>query len=150
MNAPPPSATRWAMRLPAATGTVPAGAPAPGRYSIRLEFTTSDGGAAIRTAAAPLSIAAGVSPADGPLLRAADSYTVHGTGFVLGDMQVLLGAIPLRPAGTAAPSAGEYAVDPAGTALTFAPPAGLRPGTYQVRVRVAGVESDPALWLEAT
>ena len=73
---------------------------------------------------------------------------MHGTGFVPADMQVLLGTIPLRQA-AAAPAAGEYAVSTDGTVLTLVPPDGLRAGTYQIRVRVAGIESDPALWLEA-
>jgi hypothetical protein len=145
VRASPPSATRRVLRLPAAAGS----APAPGRYSVRLEAVASDGQVTYRSAGVPLSIAAAVSPVGGPLLPAAASYTVNGTGFAPDDTQVLLGTIPLQAAGGAAPSAGEYAVDPAGTALTLVPPAGLRPGTYQLRVRVAGIESDPALWLAA-
>ncbi|HMD91017.1 MAG TPA: DUF4255 domain-containing protein [Trebonia sp.] len=144
-------ATRRVVQLPAATGVPPAGAPVPGRYTVRLEGTTGTGTSqvAFRTAEVPLSVAASVSPAGGPVLPAAPSYTVTGTGFVPGDMQVLLETIELAPAGVAAPAPGEYAVNPAGTALTLVPPAGLRTGTYQIRVRVAGIESDPALWLAA-
>ncbi|MGH3274236.1 MAG: DUF4255 domain-containing protein [Streptosporangiaceae bacterium] len=147
---PPPTLTRRTMRLPAATGTPPDGAPAPGQYSVRLETLTDAGQVAFRTAETPLGVAAGVSPAGGPLLPVAGSYTVRGTGFVAGDTQVLLGTIPLDPASAAAPAAGEYAVSPDGTSLTLVPPAGLTAGTYQIRVRVAGIESDPALWLAAT
>ena len=144
-------ATRRVVQLPATTGVPPAGAPVPGRYTVRLEGTTGTGTSqvAFRTAEVPLSVAASVSPAGGPVLPAAPSYTVTGTGFVPGDMQVLLETIELAPAGVAAPAPGEYAVNPAGTALTLVPPAGLRTGTYQIRVRVAGIESDPALWLAA-
>ncbi len=153
---PQPDSARRAVRIPAAAGAPPAGAPAPGRYSVRLEaaagvaarVAAGAGTVAFRTAEVPLGVAAGVSPAGGPLLATAASYTVRGTGFVPGDMQVLLGAIPLRRA-AAAPAAGEYAVSTDGTTLTLVPPAGLPAGTYQLRVRVAGVESDPALWLAA-
>lgn len=148
-DVPPATAARRVLRIPAVTGVPPAGAPAPGRYGVRLEAVASDGQLLFRTAEVPLGVAAGVSPAGGPLLPAAASYTVRGTGFAPDDMQVVLGTIPLRPAAAAAPAAGEYAVSPDGTALTLVPPAGLRAGTYQVRVRVAGIESDPALWLAA-
>lgn len=146
--APVPS-TRRAITLPAATGAPPGGAPAPGRYTVRLEGTTGTGAdeVAFSTADVPLSVAAGVSPAGGPVLAPAASYDVTGTGFEPGDMQVLLGTIPLTQAAGAAPAAGQYTVNPAGTGLTLVPPAGLRPGTYQIRVRVAGIESDPALWV---
>jgi hypothetical protein len=145
------AATRRVVQLPAATGIPPAGAPVPGRYIVRLEGTTGAGpsAAAFRTAEVPLSVAAGVIPADGPLLPAAPSYTVEGSGFVPGDTQVLLGTIELTPAGGAVPAPGQYVINQAGTALTLVPPAGIRAGTYQIRVRVAGIESDPALWLAA-
>lgn len=151
VNPQPAAATRRVVKVPAATGVPPAGAPVPGRYTVRLDGTTGSGSsaAAFRTAEVPLSVAAGVSPADGPLLPTAPSYTVNGTGFVPGDMQVLLGTIGLSASGGAVPAPGEYVVNQAGTALTLMPPAGLRAGTYQIRVRVAGVESDPALWLAA-
>ena len=145
---PQPDSARRAVRIPAAAGAPPDGAPAPGRYSVRIESAAGDGTGAFRTAEVPLGVAAGVSPAGGPLLAAAASYAVRGTGFVPGDMQVLLGTIPLRQV-AAAPAAGEYAVAADGTTLTLVPPAGLTAGTYQLRVRVAGVESDPALWLAA-
>jgi len=149
VNPQPAAATRRVVQLPAATGVPPAGAPVPGRYTVRLEGTTGGGSsaAAFRTGEVPLSVAASVSPAGGPLLPSAPSYTVSGTGFVPGDMQVLLSTIGLSPAGGAAPGPGEYVVNQAGTALTLEPPAGLAAGTYQIRVRVAGIESDPALWL---
>jgi hypothetical protein len=144
-------ATRRVVQLPAATGVPPVGAPVPGRYTVRLEGTTGTGPdqVAFRTADVPLSVAAGISPAGGPLLPAAASYTITGTGFVPGDMQVLLETIALEPATAAAPAPGEYLVNPAGTTVTLVPPAGLLAGNYQIRVRVAGIESDPALWLAA-
>ena len=99
-----------------------------------------------RTSDVPLTIAAGVSAAGGPLLAPAPSYVVTGTGFAANDTEVLLGTVPLQPSGAAAPAAGQFGINEAGTALTLVPPAALRAGTYQIRVRVAGIESDPALW----
>jgi hypothetical protein len=152
----PAPATLRTVNLPAATGTPPAGAPAPGRYTVRLEGTTAVGdrkvtavgGRAFSTANVPLNIAAGVSAATGPLLTGAARYTVTGTGFAATDLEVLLGTVPLQPSGAAAATAGRFSVGGNGTALTIVPPAGLKAGTYQIRVRAAGIESDPALWLQ--
>ena len=149
---PPPQpvpATRRAVSLPAATGALPAGAPAPGRYSVRLEGTIGAGGPPFSTSDVPLSVAPGVSAAGGPVLPAAASYVVTGTGFTPDQIEVLLGTIPLVPAGGAAPAPGQFAVNQVGTAVTLVPPAALRAGTYQVRVRVAGIEYDPAIWVVA-
>ena len=145
--AQPPSAIRRAVRLPGVTGAPPAGVPAPGRYRLRMEFTTTAGGAGtLSTAEVPLTVAAGVDAAGGAVLPAAARYVITGNGFTANATQVLLGTVPLQPAG-GAPGPGEFSVDPAGTAITLIPPAGLPSGTYQIRVRVAGIESDPAHWL---
>ena len=143
----PAPATLRTVTLPAATGVPPAGAPTPGRYSVRLDGTATAG--TFSTQAVPFSVAPGVSAAGGPVLSAAPSYTVTGTGFAATGTEVLLGTIPLQQAGAAAPAAGQFSVNAAGTALTLMPPAGLSPGNYQIRVRVAGIEADPALWLAA-
>ena len=143
----PPSAIDRTVSLPAGgTGTPPT--PAPGRYRLQMEVTAAPGAGSFSTAGVPLSIAAGINPAGGPILapNPAGQYVITGTGFTAGATQVLLGTVLLQPAG-AAPGLGEFSIDPAGTSITFVPPAGLRKGTYQIRVRVAGIESDPALWL---
>jgi hypothetical protein len=145
----PAPATLLTVKLPAATGTPPDGAPVPGRYSVRLEGTTTTGGRAVSTASVPLVIAPGVSPAGGPVLAMAASYNLAGTGFTPGATEILLGTVPLQAADGASPAAGQFAVNQAGTALTLVPPGALRTGTYQVRVLVAGIEADPALWLAA-
>ena len=87
-----------------------------------------------------------VDAAGGTVLPAAAQYVLTGSGFTANLTQVLLGTVPLRPAdGT--PGAGEFSVNPAGTAITLIPPAALPSGTYQIRVRVAEIEADPAHWL---
>jgi Pvc16 N-terminal domain len=142
----PPPATLRTVSLPAATGTPAAGAPSPGRYSVRLDGTSSLG--TFSTTPVPFSVAPGVSAAGGPLLpHSTTGYTVTGTGFAATDLQVLVGTVPLQP--SAAPAAGEFSVSTQGTSLTLVPPAGLLPGNYQIRVRGAGIEADPALWLAA-
>jgi hypothetical protein len=143
----PDSATRWTVTLPAASGAPPGAAPAPGRYSLRLQAPPA-GSRPFRTADVPVGIAAGITAAGGPILPQAASYVVAGTGFTPNATEVLLGTIPLQPAAAARPGRGQFTINPGGTALTLAPPASLPVRRiFQVRVRVAGVESDPALWL---
>ncbi len=142
----PPSAIRRTVRLPGATGNPPAGAPAPGRYRMQMEVTAAGGTSAFSTAEVPLAVAASIDPAGGTVLSAAAQYVIAGSGFSANATQVLLGTVPLQPADDA-PGPGEFSVNPAGTAITLIPPAALPSGTYQVRVRVAGIESDPTHWL---
>ena len=154
----PPPATLRTVNLPGATGTPPADAPAPGRYTVRLQGTTAVGdpkvtavgGRAFSTAEVPLSIAPGVNATGGPELAPPGNFDVTGTGFGAADLEVLLGTVRLRRANADPPGAGEFFVQPNGTALTIVPPASLTAGaTYQIRVRAAGIEADPALWLKA-
>jgi len=70
-------------------------------------------------------------------------FTLNGTGFVTGQTEVLMDAIPLGE-GVAGP--GGFSINGTGTAITFTPP-GLEAGLYAVRIRVSQVESDPAWWL---
>jgi hypothetical protein len=144
--AQPPSAISRTVRLPGVTGAPPAGAPPPGRYRVRMEVTTAVGAGTFVTAEVPLTIAAAVDAAGGAVLPAAAQYVIAGSGFTANATQVLLGTVPLQVAG-GAPGPGEFSVGPAGTAITLVPPAALPSATYQVRVRVAGIESDPAHWL---
>jgi len=144
--AQPPSAIRRTVRFPGVTGAPPAGAPVPGRYSVRMEASSVAGAGTVSTAEVPLTVAAGVDAAGGAVLPAAAQYVITGSGFTANATQVLLGTLPLQPAG-GAPGPGEFSVDPAGTAITLIPPPALPGGTYQIRVRVAGIESDPAHWL---
>jgi hypothetical protein len=47
----------------------------------------------------------------------------------------------------AVPAPGEVSIDPSGTFFSFSPPAGPAGMLAPVRVRVHGIESDPALWV---
>jgi hypothetical protein len=123
--------TRMVLDVPSPTSSPPGLAPPAGRYSVTV------GGTSV-----PLSIAPWIDPAPGPVL-AGSSFTITGQGFSPGDIDVSVGT-------TVVPS-GVVTVNPAGTTLSFpfsAPP-GVAAGTIlPVRVRVAGVEADPALWLK--
>jgi hypothetical protein len=130
--------------LPAA-GSVLADTPPAGIYQLLV------GNATDRSNATPLSIAAKLPIPAGPpqpiLSPVGADFTVDGVGFVVGQTEVLLGAVRLNAVG-GAPGAGEFAVNAAGTLLTFQVPASLPSGQYGVRVRVNHVESAPAWWVE--
>jgi hypothetical protein len=140
------SAAKLVLTLPAATGTVPSGAPAPGWYQLRVGSGALGSAGAIRSLAVAVGVAASVNPTGGPVLAGAAPFTVTGTGFTPGATGVLTGSVALTSV-AASPGAGEFAVDPSGTSLTFTPPAGPAGVVVPVRVLVNGVESDPALWV---
>ena len=140
------SAAKVVLTLPSATGTPPAGAPAPGRYQLRAGSGAAGSAGAVRTAPVAVDIAAFVSAAAGPVLAGSAPFTVTGTGFTAGATQVLMGTTALTEVASS-PAAGQFSVAPGGTSLTFAPPPGQAGTTVQVRVLVSGVESEPALWV---
>lgn len=120
--------TRVVLQVPDALGSPPGPPPATGRYQLQV------GGDL-----APLSVAAYVDPAGGPVLPAGPSITLTGEGFVAGATEVQVGAIPVP--------GSQLTVGAGGTSLTFPSPAGP-PGTVApISVRVQGIESDPALWV---
>lgn len=143
------SAAKFVLTLPPAVGAAPADAPGPGVYQLRAGSGALGSPGATRTGSVPVSVAAYVDPAGGPVLSGSAPFTVHGAGFTSGATEVLVGTVVLtETTGSAAP--GEVAVDPSGTSFSFSPPAagGGPAGTVApVRVRVNGIESDPALWV---
>ena len=140
------SPAKFVLALPRQTGTAPGQSPAPGVYQLRAGGGTLGSPGATRSGATPVSIAAFVDPAGNPVLTGAGPFTVHGAGFTPGATEVLVGSTPLTTSG-AAPGPGEVKVDPSGSSFAFAPPAAPAGTTAPVRVRVNGVESDPALWV---
>lgn len=137
---------KFVLALPAAAGAPPASAPAPGVYQLRVGSGALGAAGAVRSGATPLSVAAYVDPAGGPVLSGAASYTVNGAGFVAGATEVLVGTVALTETG-GAPNAGQVNVAASGTSFSFAPPAGTAGTTLPVRVLVNGIESNPALWV---
>lgn len=138
------SAARFALAAPAAAGAAPGAVPEPGVYQLRVGSGAAGGA---RSNSTPISVAALVNPpAGGPVLTGSPPFTVTGTGLVPGATQVLAGPVTL--AGTTKdPGPGEVSVGSSGTSFTFAPPAGPAGSVVPVRVRVNGIESDPAVWV---
>jgi Pvc16 N-terminal domain len=149
------SAEKFVLALPPTAGAAPADAPGPGVYQLRVGSGTPGSPGATRSGSVPVSVAAYVDPAGGPVLAGSAPFTVHGAGFTSGVTEVLVGgAVLTETTGSAAP--GEVAVDPSGTSFSFSPPAAGAAGAAgsgpsgtvaPVRVRVNGIESDPALWV---
>jgi hypothetical protein len=141
------SAAKFVLTAPPATGTAPAGTPDPGVYELRVGSGAPGSPGATRSGSTPVSIAALVTaPADNAVLTGSSPFTVTGTGFVPGATEVLVGPAALTQA-AASPGAGEFSVDPSGTSVTFSPPDGQRGIVVPARVRVNGIESDPAVWV---
>ena len=140
------NAAKFVLTLPTTGGQAPAAVPVPGVYQLRVGSGTLGTSGATRSGSIPVSIAAYVDPSAGPMLSGSAPFTVNGTGFAPGETEVLVGTTALAEVASP-PAAGEVRVDPAGTSLTFSPPPGAAGTVLAVRVRVNGVESDPALWV---
>jgi hypothetical protein len=140
------SAAKFVLALPPAAGAAPADAPEPGIYQLRVGSGALGSPGATRTGSIPVSIAAYVDPTGGPVLAGSAPFTVNGAGFVLGKTEVLVGTVALTET-EAPPGAGEVSVKPSGTSFSFSPPAGPAGMVVPVRVRVNGIESDPAKWV---
>ncbi|MGO9783526.1 MAG: Pvc16 family protein [Streptosporangiaceae bacterium] len=121
------TATRIVLQVPSAASSPPGVPPAPGRYQVRVGDEL-----------APLTVAAFVDPAPGPVLPAQPSITLTGEGFVSGATEVSVAGNPVP--------ASQITVASAGTSLTFPVPTGPAGTVGPISVRVNGVESDPALW----
>jgi hypothetical protein len=140
------SAGRLVLTLPPGGGTAPAGAPAPGLYQLRVGSGAPGSPGATRSDPVPVSIAAHVDASAGPVLVGPTPFTVNGVGFVPGATEVLVGSV--RLAGVqASPAPGEVSINPAGISFSFTPPTGPAGMVAPVRIRVSGIESDPALWV---
>lgn len=140
------STAKFVLTVPPSAGTAPSGAPAPGVYQFRAGSGTAGSPGAPRTGSVPVSVAAFVDPAGEPVLTGPGPFTVNGVGFIPGATEVLAGSAPLASTATV-PAAGQFRVDPSGTSFSFVPPGGQAGSTVPLRVRVNGVESDPALWV---
>jgi hypothetical protein len=105
-------------------------------YQLRVGSGEAGTPGAIRSNATPVSVAALVNPpAAGPVLTGSAPFTVTGVGFVPGATEVLAGTVTLA------------GVSVAESSLTFSPPPAPAGPVLPVRVRVNGVESDPAVWV---
>ncbi len=136
------------LAFPVAGGTPPADptTPDPGVYQLRVGSGQLGSPGATRSGSTPISVAAYVNPTDGPMLTGAGPFTVSGAGFLAGATEVLVGTVALTEV-TASPGPGEVSIDASGTSFTFSPPAEPAGTLLALRVRVNGIESDPALWV---
>jgi len=143
------SPAKFVLTPPGAVGTPAAESPDPGVYQLRVGSGTLGSPGSTRSGSISISVAAYVDPAPGPVLSGAAPFAVTGAGFVAGATEVLVGTTPLTgTSGT--PTAGEVSVDSSGASFSFAPPPpapGQAGAVLPVRVRVNGIESDPALWV---
>jgi Pvc16 N-terminal domain len=134
---PPAHGVPFVLRAPAGTAV------AAGRYELTLARPSLPG---FRSDPVPISVAAWVDPAGGPLLTAAGGvYTLDVRGVPTAGAELRLGPVVLtRIADGGAPTAGQWQHN--ADAITFVAPTSLSTGQYQVGLRVADVESDPAQW----
>jgi hypothetical protein len=134
--------TRMVLTVPPTLGALPAGAPPPGVYQLRV------GTGANASNATPFSIAAAVTAVANPPLLAAvgGTFTFAVAGLVAGKTELLLDTVALTE-NSGAPGAGQFQVDIGAGNLLFQPPPALKPGRYPVRVRVNQVESPPSWWI---
>jgi hypothetical protein len=115
---------------------------APGVYQIRCSIAGAD------TARTPFSLAPRVDAPPSPPVIAfgGPPVVIAGAGFLTGKTHVFLEATPLSEAAVVGP--GQFEIDGAGAHISMLPPAGFPSGRVGVRVRVNGVESTPAVWIE--
>lgn len=136
---PPAHGVPFRLRPPAGDAT-PAG-----RYELVATRPSLPGW---RSNPVPISVAPWIDPSGGPLLHASGAgvYTFAVRNVASSGATLRLGAVELtRIASGADPDPGEWQCS-GGALITFAAPAGTPPGTYQIGLRVAEVEADPALW----
>jgi hypothetical protein len=122
----------------------PGGSPVPpGHYELTVRRPTAPG---LRAAPVPLDVAAWVDAGSGPLLQAVGGRYSFGVRNVPAQgAELRLGAVRLTrvgDGGTPADGQWQHSAD----TITFRAPAGVPAGQHQIGLRVAGVESDPALW----
>lgn len=146
----PKSRSSARVALPSGTGAAPGGTPEPGVYQLAVGSDVALGDSATHTSRlTPFSIAARVDPGAGTalLIPAGGIFSFTGAGFVSGHTEVLLGTVSLTEGG-GPPAQSTFAIGGGGTTLDFAAPTSLASGRYAVRVRVNGIESRPAWWVD--
>lgn len=141
------TASRMLLDLPSSVGAIPADAPEPGVYLLSAGSDAPTEAVTYRTNTTPFNVAARVDAPTPLLAEAGGVYTFTGAGFIAGKTELLLDTIPLQQAAASPFSAGMFLVT-GNTTIAFSTPAGTKPGLYTVRVRVNGIESPPALWIE--
>jgi hypothetical protein len=118
----------------------------PGIYNL----TVGSFGPATRSNAIPIAVAPRVDNVAVPSLlqpNSAGVYSIAGAGFVPATTIVALGALPLAKALAPTPTAGQFTVNPAGTAISFMLPSPKPPaGSYPVLIQANGIAAEPG-WI---
>lgn len=130
-----------------ATPPPPSAAPLPGIY----QLTVGDSPVDSRSNPIPVVIAPRVDNVVVPPLLVPDPntfiYAIAGAGFAPDTTTVAIGASQLAKSAAAPPSAGEFTVDAAGTAISFKLPSPPPPsGSYPVLIQVNGIAAHPG-WI---
>jgi hypothetical protein len=142
----PPRVNEFTLRLPNTIGVPPVSAPPPGAYLVAVGRDVPRA----RTVPVPIALAARLDGVLAPPIltpNAAGLYTLNGAGFTPAATEIILDTIKLDKV-PAAPAAGQFTVTAAGTQATFMLPLNLAQGRYHVRVRVNGIDSPPAWWID--
>jgi hypothetical protein len=121
----------------------PTATPLPGLYSLSVGSTPL----ATRSNAIPIAVAPRVDHVAIPPQQKPDAsgmFAIAGAGFVPASTILALGALPLAKTAAPAPSAGEFTVNAAGTAISFMLPSPTpASGTYPVLIQVNGIAAAP-------
>jgi hypothetical protein len=145
--ADPPGGSRRTLALPATTGALPANAPPPGVYQLRVG---ADAPHAYRANATPVLVGPSITPPANPnvfLTPAGGVFSLTGINFVAATTDVYLGTVALNRINPGDPlDSGTFLADTP-TTIQFRLPATIPAGDYPVRVRVNQVEADPAWWV---
>ena len=119
-----------------AAATPPVATPVPGLYSLSVGSVPL----ATRSNAIPIAIAPRV---DG-VTDVAGLYTVAGAGFDAATTILAVGQLALMKTLTPTPLAGQFTVNPAGTAISFMlPTPAPAKGTYPLLIQVNGIAAAP-------
>jgi hypothetical protein len=145
-----PESGRTTIALPAAyanpASAIPApptATPTPGIYNLSVGSTALS----FRSNTIPIAIAPRVDNVAIPpqlVPNGVGLYAIAGAGFVPAETIVTLGAIPLAHTAAVTPAAGQFTVNPAGTAISFMLPSPApAKGNYPVLIQVNGITASP-------
>lgn len=114
------------------------------------DLTVGGSGPTPRSGKIAITVAARVDVLSGPPELGHDGggiYTLTGAGFTPGSTALFFGAAPLTKVAGPLLGDGQFAVDGAGTTITFKAPSPPPPGRNYIGVRVNGIDSPPSWYV---